>query len=255
MRIQPLSDLHMDQGLWRPPVTDADVIVIAGDLFDDGTRSMRWCGDLTQETGKPVVVVPGNHDLMGARVGARLKAMRDIARRHGVYLLHNQSVVIEDVRFVGTTLWTDFRAGGAGLQQVAMHAARDLIGDFSTIFTADGRGKGHLLTPEYAVKMHQRARRALLSGLEDAYSEKVVVVTHHAPSRNSQDEAFRHSAVASAFVSDMDEFVGISNAALWHGHLHTACDYKLGSTRVICNPRGHSRYMNPEFNPGLLVEI
>lgn len=246
----------MDHARWRPPVTDADVIVIAGDLYDDGLASMRWCADLTQSTGKPVVVVPGNHDLMGARIGARLKAMRDIARRYGVHLLHNQSVVIEDVRFVGTTLWTDFEAGGAGLRQVAMHAARDLIGDFSTIFTADGRGKGRLLTPEYAVKMHQRARRALLRGLEDAYSEKVVVVSHHAPSRRSQDAAFRESAIAPAFVSDMDEFVGISNAVCWqHGHLHGSSDYMLGSTRVICNARGHSRYMNRDFNPGLVVEI
>ncbi|KWU19022.1 metallophosphoesterase [Burkholderia cenocepacia] len=256
MLIQPSSDLHMDNASWTPPTTDADVLVFAGDLFDDGVASMRWCADLTQRTGKPVVVVPGNHDLMGARIGVRLKAMYDVARTYGVHLLHNRSVVIDDVRFVGATMWTDFEAAGQGMKTLSMHAARDMIADYSTIFTGDGHGNGRLLTPEYAVRMHQRTRRALLRGLEDAYSEKVVVVTHHGPSRRSQDEAFRSSAIAPGFVSDMDEFVGISNARCWlHGHLHSSALYMLGSTKVLCNPRGHSRYMNSNFDPELTIEV
>lgn len=256
MRIQPFSDLHMDASKWMPPATAADVFVVAGDLYDDGLASMRWCADLTQRTGKPVVVTPGNHDLMGARIGLRLKTMHDIARKYGVHLLHNQSVVLDDVRFVGAPLWTDFEAHGSGMKAIAMHAARDMIADYSTIFTGDGRGKGQLLTPEYAVRMHERSRRALLRGLEDAYSEKVVVVTHHAPSVRSQDEGFRSSGIAPGFVSNMDEFVGISNAKCWvHGHLHNSSDYVLGSTRVICNARGHSRFMNQNFDPELVIEV
>ncbi|MNR71892.1 cyclic 3',5'-adenosine monophosphate phosphodiesterase [compost metagenome] len=256
MKLQIFSDLHMDCTPWEPPQTDADVFVIAGDLYDDGARSMRWCASLRRRTGKPVLVVPGNHDFYDSSLPERLREMRAIAKAGDVHLLHNQSIVLGDIRFVGGTLWTDFEADGAGFAPLAKHAAQSLIGDFQYIRTRAGHGDQTVLSPDYAVRMHRRARRALDAALEDAYSEKVVVVTHHAPSLRSLSAGFKGTALNGAFASDMDDYVEQSFAKLWvHGHMHQSEDYCIGSTRILCNPRGGGRYVNAAFEPALVVEV
>jgi Icc-related predicted phosphoesterase len=255
MLLHIFSDLHMDVRGWQPPELGADVYLVAGDLYDDGRHSARWCASLAQRTGKRVLFTPGNHDFYGARIGARLKEMDAICRSGGVTLLQNRNVVIDGIRFVGTTLWTDFMLDGAGYHTLARHAARQMIHDFTGIFTGDGRGQGASLTPEYTERMHRRALRALERGLEDAYEEPVVVMTHHAPSQQSISERYARSGLNPAFASNLDNLVGWSNAKLYvHGHLHENCDFVLGSTRVVCNPRGHHSALNSTFNEGLLVD-
>jgi 3',5'-cyclic AMP phosphodiesterase CpdA len=255
MRLHIFSDLHMDSRGWQPPDHAADVYVVAGDLYDDGRHSARWCAELAQSRGKPVLFTPGNHEFYGARVGKRLKEMADICKKGDVTLLQNRSVVLGCVRFAGTTTWTDFLLDGVGYQVLARNAARQMVHDFTGIFVGDGKGQGKMLTPEYTERMHQRARRFLGRALVDAYEEPVVVVTHHAPSRSSISAQFERSALNPAFASDMDNFVGYSNARLLvHGHVHHSLDYLLGATRVVCNPRGHPKGLNPTFQEGLIVE-
>jgi Icc-related predicted phosphoesterase len=85
---------------------------------------------------------------------------------------------------------------------------------------------------------------------------KIVVVTHHAPSANSLAPADRQHWISSAFASHLDEFVVESKAALWiHGHVHTAQDYDLGETRVVCNPRGYPGEEQTGFDTGMIVEV
>ena len=245
----------MDAGFWQPPDLEADVYLVAGDLYDDGRYSARWCADLAQRTGKQVLFTPGNHDFYGARVGARLKEMRAICTRHDVILLQNRSVVLDGIRFVGGTAWTDFLLDGAGYQTLARHAAKQMVHDFTGIFVGDGNGKGMTLSPEYTERMHRRTLRALDRGLEDAYEEPVVVMTHHAPSRRSLSAGFEKSALNPAFASNLDSQVGWSNARLWvHGHVHSSADYQLGATRVLCNPRGHPKGLNRQFRDDLVLD-
>jgi Icc-related predicted phosphoesterase len=62
--------------------------------------------------------------------------------------------------------------------------------------------------------------------------------------------------VSAAFASSLDEFVAASGVRIWvHGHLHDSADYSIGSTRVICNPRGYPEELNAGFQPGLVVEV
>ena len=245
----------MDTQCWQPPDFGADAYVAAGDLFDDGRLSARWCAELAQRSGRPVIFTPGNHDFYGARISVRLQEMARICRAGGVTLLQNRSVVLNGVRFVGGTAWTDFALDGAGFQGLARHAARNMIQDFSAIFVGDGTGAGEMLSPEYTERMHRRTLRALDRGLEDAYEEPVVVVTHHAPSRRSISSSFQKSALNPAFASSLDDKVGWSNARVWvHGHVHHSVDYELGATRVLCNPRGYGKFQNSMFCEGLIVD-
>jgi Icc-related predicted phosphoesterase len=85
---------------------------------------------------------------------------------------------------------------------------------------------------------------------------KVVVVTHHAPSRESIPPAFDGDACNPAFASDMSRFIVESEARLWvHSHIHCCCDYAVGKTRVIANPRGYPTEPQTGFDPGLIVEV
>ena len=58
-----------------------------------------------------------------------------------------------------------------------------------------------------------------------------------------------------AFVSNLSEIIDPRQPALWvHGHVHTSFDYRVGATRVLCNPHGYGAE-NPDFDPRLVVEV
>src|SRR5690606_16040733 len=130
MRIQVLSDLHMDAADWQPPLTDADLIVIAGDLYDDGRSSAKWCAELTQRHGKPVIAIAGNHEFYAGHIKQRMREIKAISEPAGVHWLNDESVAIGGVRFVGATLWTNFLANGVGMKALSQHACKDLVQDF-----------------------------------------------------------------------------------------------------------------------------
>ncbi|MBC8737333.1 metallophosphoesterase [Paraburkholderia sp. UCT31] len=256
MRVHILSDLHMDDAPWLPPEVDADVTIAAGDLFDDGERAIQWCADHAQRTGRPVLYVPGNHELAPGSVANRLKAILGAAKRSNVLVLHNRSVVLQGIRFVGTPCWTDFELDGRRMAQISKHAAGTMLADFGPSEGERTDEGAPRITPEYAVRMHARAKRALLRGLEDAYSEPVVIITHHAPSARSLSTRYNGSALNPSFASNLDELVAYSNARLWvHGHAHESADYVLGTTRVVCNPRGTARHPNTAFAPQMVVVV
>lgn len=257
LRLHILSDLHLDACPipWRAPRTDADVLVLAGDLYDDSERTMDWCEQARADTGKPVIFVPGNHDLYGGVLQDSIQQMRERADRAGVHMLHNDSVVIGGVRFVGATLWTDYCAEGPGLRGLAMHAAERFMRDFQRITYRSGNLVWPM-SPEHALEEHRAALLAIQEAIDDAYTEPVVVITHHAPLVESLDPKFRGSALNPCMASDLDDLVRYSMARLWvHGHIHQSVDVMCGSTRVVCNPRGYTDTANLKFDPSLVLVV
>jgi Icc-related predicted phosphoesterase len=86
--------------------------------------------------------------------------------------------------------------------------------------------------------------------------EKIVIVTHHAPSPQSIPPSFQESAFNPSFASDMTRFITESKAKLWiHGHIHSHSDYTVGGTRILANPRGYPGESKTGFDPGLVVEV
>lgn len=251
MKIRLLSDLHMDDAPWTAPLSDADVTVVAGDLFDDGIQSVKWCSELRKASGKPVIFVPGNHEFSGSSLPLRLREMARCSRAADVHFLYNRNVVIGGVRFVGATLWSDFSAEQPGLRELAMSAAEDLLGDFSDI----QYGPSKLRASHYC-RMHQRSLRAIDAALVDAYEEPVVVVSHFPPTVQGIPASLSTSALKAAFASPLEEFVRNSSAKAWFfGHLHQSSDCCLGVTRTLSNPRGHGAYLNEKFDPLLEISI
>jgi Icc-related predicted phosphoesterase len=247
VKLHILSDLHLEVADFDPPVTDADVVVLAGDIAK-GVDGIDWA---LERFRVPVVYVPGNHEYYHHDL-ALLASMRERARGTRVHLLDRQSVVLGGVTFLGATLWTDFELFGDA--NTAFDHAREKLPDFRVI-----REDGGPLSPERASALHRRDRAWLAGALASGAAE-TVVVTHHAPHRGSLAERFATSPLSPAFVSDLDALMG--RAPLWiHGHTHTSFDYVAHSTRVVCNPRGYAERSRPDdpenadFEGGLVVDL
>jgi predicted phosphodiesterase len=259
-KIQVLSDVHNEFASLTVPKTDADVVVLAGDIHV-GPEAARWSGRLSRRLGIPVVLIAGNHEHYntfsrpGATFGGTLAALRAAAARSDgqVVFLECESAVVAGVRFVGCTLWTDFALFGPSGEVEARANANEAMTDFSTIANrAGGR-----FTPEDSRDEFKKARAFLEAELAKPFDGPTVVVTHHLPSMKSVGGRYQDDLLSAAYASHLDHLVVGSGAALWlHGHTHASCDYVLGSTRVVCNPRGyHGIQPNRQFDPQLVIEV
>jgi Icc-related predicted phosphoesterase len=260
MKLWILSDLHIEQSLWDLPEErpDHDVLVAAGDIHF-AVDGVRWLAERSE--GKPVIYVPGNHEWYAYKrrliIEEELPAARKLAHELGVHFLWDDDVTIDGVRFLGTSLWTDYALYGEIAD--AMAYAKEEMSDHYVIFP---RRDIKPLDPGEARNWHLKSRVWLSEKLQARVPGKTVVVTHHLPHPNSIAAQYVGDRLTPAFCSDLSEIVEGSNAALWiHGHTHSSCDYMAGATRVVCNPKGygprsvHGRIQNEAFNERLVIEI
>jgi Icc-related predicted phosphoesterase len=269
MRIWILSDLHIPQKdairLIKPDrYPQADVCVLAGDVTDSMHLAINWVGKVVRPK-MPVIWVPGNHEFYDTSIESGRKNARLIANALDVTFLDNGVEIIEGVRFLGGTLWTDFAidAPEAGAErnvaiQKAMWAAKNGLSDYSNIYLKAPKGDGiipRLALPSDFVTLHQETRSFIDVTLAVPFDGKTVVVSHHAPHRASIHPKFEGDATNGAFVSDLSDLIEEHQPNLWvHGHVHQPFDYHVGNTRVICNPRGYGAE-NEKFEFGKVIEL
>jgi hypothetical protein len=159
--------------------------------------------------------------------------LRDAARGSAVRLLDCGELVLQGVRFLGCTLWTDYSLATDQQRPTVIEAARKLNPDYQLI-----RNGTRNFSPEDAIALCARHRSWLVAKLAEPFSGKTAVITHFAPHPLSIAPAYVGHPSNPAFVLDLSEIMG--KAALWiHGHTHTFFDYPMRGTRVICNPRGY----------------
>ena len=253
MKLNILSDLHLGFGAMERPENDADVIVLAGDVsrpLEAAVWALRF--------DKPVIYVLGNHEFYGSSIDGAADQLKRLCEGTQVHVLDDREIIIGRVRFLGSTLWTDFELfGNAGMKAAAMAQARQLLRDFSQIRAREAADA--VFTPEDSVALFGRHSRWLDDSLSAPHAGPTVVVTHHAPSRQSIHPRFADSLLNACFVSDAERLLGADRAQLWiHGHTHDSFDYLAKGTRVVCNPRGYAKggvIENPRFDPDLMVEV
>lgn len=263
MKIRILSDLHTEfdlpSGYFEIPEheDDADtVLVLAGDI---GLAKKRASLDMIFEQTdrfKKVVMVMGNHEYYGSSIKLTPIKIEDAMYNHkNISLLENDTVVVDDVAFIGATLWTDFADSPQDMMD-----AKLFMNDYKVIRHGPSaepwRGK---LDPSDTKAIHERSRKYIFDAIkfQRAEGRKVVVVTHMGPSYMSVHSKFRSSALNSSYVSNLDNEVIAAAPALWiHGHTHESFDYNIEDTRVIVNPRGYFGHeTNRHFDPNLSVTI
>lgn len=260
MKLWVFSDLHLEPStVFMPPLPDADVCVVAGDVLTRGPENtLAWLSKAIVPH-MPVVCVAGNHEYYGGQFGFDLALERGreaAAGMLGVHFLENDTCFLGDVRFVGATLWTDFELDGDSPKQVAwaMSDVGALLSDFGRAIEDFNDPSGKFST-QRAKALHEKSRAFLRESLAETHDGPTVVVTHHAPHRGSLHPRYAGSPANPGFVSDLECLILEGQPNLWvHGHVHDSFDYMVGQTRVLCNPKGYGEE-NGTFDPCLVVEV
>jgi Icc-related predicted phosphoesterase len=213
-----------------------------------------------------VIYIMGNHEFYNGKFFAGIEYMREaLAKYPNIHMLEQDTVVINDrnketgevtdVVFVGGTLWTDMNKG----DPLTMHAIEGMMNDFR-IIRNDFRNYAPMSARD-VVSRHARTLGYFKTVLAEHKDKKCVVVGHHSPSFQSVHAMYADQTLMNGgYHSDLSEFIlDHPQVVLWtHGHTHYPFDYKIGETRIICNPRGYENDGYSEetgWNPNILLEI
>lgn len=267
MRIRPLSDLHFEfhadlgkEFISRQDPHGVDLLVLPGDITH-AHLSAEMFERFRKKFSCPIVFVPGNHEHHKSSRGPVRRALRAaVDRLRGVHWLDNEVIEIDGQRILGTTLWyarpelpihplllstrDEWQRGIIRMKESAASdkIIEDLFADFKFI--------SGLHTWVY--EEHDRA----MTFLRDNLRQGDIVISHFLPSRCSVTETWRDRLNTGFFVTDVHALIEERKPALWmHGHTHESLDYRIGPTRVLCNPLGYKKETNTRFDDALTVSI
>jgi hypothetical protein len=274
MRIQLFSDLHLERyPAFQPEIAPGtDVVVLAGDIgsYQPGSRlggtdfGLERFAPALAATDAQVLFIPGNHEFDGLDFDETWARLRATCARLGIVWLDRETVVIDRVRFIGTTLWADFDALAGGheptrqlqLREKAIRAANYYLGKNTTL------RHGEPVLAEGWRAMALDCQAWLRAALARPFDGVTVAVTHFAPSLKSADPRYGVTPGTAGFCNALDDLFPLAD--LWlHGHLHCLNDYvatgvengRAWSCRVVANPLGYlSKGEQEGFRPGLVIE-
>ena len=295
MKVAICSDIHLEfADINLKNTENADVLILGGDIcvasdigrpdphgLLEGARSNRITDFFKRCSFQfpHVIYIMGNHEHYHgdfATSGNKLKSMLESNMLSNVYLLDKESKKIDDVTFIGGTLWTDMNRE----DEMTLLHIRGMMNDFRCVknsnrmvnrkvplYKKDENGQyimqkiGEInslvedgykfkeevstFSPEDAVVDHKKMLGYIQSVIEGKYDQKFVVVGHHAPSKSSTHPRYANEELMNGgYSSSLDEYImEHPQIKLWtHGHTHEDFDYMVGSTRVVCNPRGYDGY-------------
>lgn len=285
MKIQICSDLHLEFGDINIPNTEAvDVLILSGDIMvaqdlhdhpEPANASDQFAIANSQGMGRRqesaqrfrdflkrcsfqfphVVYVAGNHEYYhGKFPDASYWLKEECSKFANVHFLEMDHVEIDGVTFVGGTLWTDMNRN----DPVTLHSIGNMMNDFRIIRNSE---QGYTkFRPAHAVSRHRKTMEYIKRVVESNPLAKFVVVGHHSPSTQSIHERYKDDYhMNGGYSSDLSGFIlDHPQIKLWtHGHTHHPFDYMIGSTRIVCNPRGYIGYEEcaDTYNPAKVVEV
>lgn len=237
MKIICYSDIHLEieKGLTAPADTDADIMILAGDILNmcDPAPFSRFVAGFD----KPILFVAGNHEYYEGRP---MSVERDAfaawltAHHPNVLFLRDESVTIDGIHFFGGTMWTDF----AGADAEAMAEAESRMHDYQRI-TGD---HGGILRAADTLPLHNAFAQKLIAWLDTPMAGKRVVITHHAPCLHPQS-MHDDSPLIPAFNSlNMMAVIENYQPDIWYyGHTHECDRQKIGRTQMLSNQLGYEK--------------
>ena len=250
MKIAYCSDLHLEvRPLEIDNTEDAKVLILAGDictvtdldaLHEDDLigyfRSQRIHNFFKNCCDKfeTVIYIMGNHEHYHYGFNLTLNTLKEhLGYIKNLHILDKESIVIDGTTFMCGTLWSDMNRE----DHLTKEFIKTRMNDFRVIYK-----DGVKFSPDDAVLEH----RKMLKFIWDTIGEgEHIVVSHHSPSFGSVSKEFEKDKLMNGgFHSNLDEFItNRPQIKLWiHGHTHSAHDYMIGETRVVCNPRGYAGY-------------
>lgn len=251
MRLHVLSDLHLEHAPFAIPEAEADALVLAGDIAPGGL-GIEWMRK--HAGGRPIVYVAGNHEFYGHDLPGLTARLRAAAVGTQIHVLENDELVLDGVRFLGCSLWSDFDYAGPENRENSMRICERLVNDYRQIRAS---GQDRPLRAQDTRDLHVASRAWLATRLASHHDGPTVVVTHHAPLiRRREDSNALLEAIGGAFASDLSELMHADAVDLWvFGHIHRTVDTNVNGTRVLSNQRGYPTEPVSGFDPALVVEV
>ncbi|MGZ5199165.1 MAG: metallophosphoesterase [Telluria sp.] len=275
MRIQLFSDLHLesDPGFSPKVAPDTDVVVLAGDIGSYQPGSRLDSDDFGLARFAPerlevprVLYIPGNHEFDSLEFGDAYTRLRETCERLGITWLEREVVAVGHVRFIGSTLWSDFDAiagkepdtdARERMRSKAFRAANWYLSRNTTF------KDGAPVLAEDMRAMSLESQAWLRDALAEPFDGATVAVTHYAPSLRSADPRYGLTPGTAGFCNSLDELFPLVDVWM-HGHLHCLNDYvvegrddaRLWSCRVVANPLGYARKGEREaFREDLVITL
>lgn len=257
----------------------ADVLLLAGDiceakLFD---KRIPFFEQVASEFTH-VIYIMGNHEHYHYDFKHTYTDIKkQLAFLKNVTVLDTETFTLGDVTFIGGTLWTDmnkeddltmFHVRRSMSDYYVIENSNRMVQRTVPLYkenpnwTEDGLNGSRYSLDEngYYIKIGEKTKeepakfapedtveyhKKMLDYIKIVTGEntqKFVVVGHHAPSKASTHSRYVHDTTMNgAYSSDLSEFIlDRPQIKLWvHGHTHDPFDYMVGSTRIVCNPRGY----------------
>ncbi len=260
-----LSDLHLEH---RPHLdisfrADVDVVLLAGDIAS-GHAALPWIDRRRSAALNPrVLYISGNHEPYGFEQASIEKGFRDEAWSYGVEFAQRRAIDIKGVRVLSCTLWTDYTVqwrkrekempSVMARQAMLAQAAYEGLNDFRWI-----KAGGRFLRPHDVLAWHAQDLAWLTAELQRAKDDgvPVVVMTHHAPVRDSISPFYDGDPLTGAFANDLQDLIETYQPKVWvHGHVHNQVELQVAGCWILANPAGYSKEENPHFNPNYAFSV
>ncbi|HPH12246.1 MAG TPA: metallophosphoesterase [Burkholderiaceae bacterium] len=281
MKIQLLSDLHLEaHPQWvAQPAPDADLLVLAGDIGSYQAGSLLTDSDFglsrfspLHSWPTPVLFVPGNHEYDTLDFDAAHTRLRETCIRLGITWLEREAITLnglapdvnssnDSIRFIGTTLWSDFDALAAqsprdGCSETSLLRSREKAYRAANYYLrkTGTTWRGELMLAEQVRELSLDCQQWLRLELSEPFDGTTVVITHFAPSLQSADPRYGLTPGTAGFCNHLDDL--LPHAQLWlHGHLHAPSDYVKSGCRIVANPLGYVRKREQElFIPKMTID-
>lgn len=231
LHLHVLSDLHLEFGLLYISKPSADVVILAGDI-GVGIEGLKWIKHHFAD--RDVIYVPGNHEFYHENHPELIETLQFEAENYGICVMDDSAIELHGYTFLGSTLWSSFAT--APDPAMAMRMAEARINDYRFIYN---NAADRVLRPADTAKLHEESVAWLKDELRRHDPARTIVITHHGPSRRSEDPDYAGAALSPSFCSNLDSLIERSGVPLWiHGHTHYCVDYRIGATRVLSNQRG-----------------
>ena len=261
MKLQIVSDLHLEFNDVTINNAGADILCLAGDVClakdlhkntPKGEKFRQFFDHVAKEFDT-VLYVMGNHEHYSGRWNNTAAHIREALEPwDNITLMDDSWLNFGNTRIVGTSLWTNMNKG----DPLTMMHIKNSMNDYHVI-TIENNGIYHKLRPIDTFNAHARAVETIKIAAE-TWDGNVVVLGHHAPSFQSVHERYKHDWMMNGgYVSDLDDYIlSQEKIKLWiHGHVHNSFDYMIGECRIVCNPHGYHSENASGFNHSLIIDV
>lgn len=272
MLLRIMSDIHLEFSDFKIPDLPEDkdaVLILAGDIGLVHKKNLLdlYIPFLTRADVQfhKTILILGNHEHYGGsfvRTRALLQDAIGLAMLQNIVLLEKETYVIDDVAFIGATLWTDCdkQSPHANYLFNGMSDSKVIRTGPNGTLPYDRKFQATDTWVDFA-----KAKKYLLSetAAQKVAGNKVVWVVHHGVTKQSIASQYAGNNMNMFFASEMtNEIIAANPQLIIHGHTHTQLDYLVDSTlehcqtRVVVNPRGYEGHEDTSgFNPTLTVAV